>query len=152
MNLVNGINFTALQDSVLYQWYRCNPWRRISNETSRTFTTTTKGSSAVIIDNGKGCKDTSDCIALYSSGFATTIEPTTRIYPNPFNSNLTIELDEFHSEINIKIYDLTGRQILNNNYLNRDMINLDLKEVSKGNYYLQIATETNNQFFNLLKE
>ena len=152
INLTNGINYTSQQDSVSYQWYRCNPWRRITNETKRTFTTFTKGSYAVVLDNGKGCKDTSDCIALYSSGFATTIDAMTRIYPNPFNSNLTIELDKFHYEINIKIYDLTGRQILNNNYLNRDTIELDLKFVSKGTYYLQIETDNTNQFYNILKD
>ena len=152
VNINNGINYTAQQDSVSYQWYRCNPWRRITNETKQTFTTTTKGSYAVVLDNGKGCKDTSDCIALYSSGFATTIDAMTRIYPNPFNSNLTIELDKFHSEINIKIYDLSGRQILNTNYLNRDTIELDLKFVSKGTYYLQIETENYNQFYTILKD
>ena len=152
VNINNGINYTAQQDSVSYQWYRCNPWRRITNEIKRTFTTSTKGSYAVVLDNGKGCKDTSDCLALYSSGFATTINAITRIYPNPFNFNLTIELDKFHSEINIKIYDLSGRQILNTNYLNRDTIELDLKFVSKGTYYLQIKTENTNQFFNILKD
>ncbi len=152
VNLTNGVNYTSQQDSVSYQWYRCSPWRRITNETKKTFTTTTKGSYAVVLDNGKGCRDTSDCIALYSSGFATTIDAMTRIYPNPFNSNLTIELDKFHYEINIKIYDLTGRQILNNNYLNRDTIDLDLKFVSKGTYYLQIETENTNQFYNILKD
>ena len=152
INLTSGTNYTSQQDSVSYQWYRCNPWRRITNETKRTFTTTTKGSYAVVLDNGKGCRDTSDCIALYSSGFATTIDAITRIYPNPFTNHLTIDLDKFHSEINIKIYDLTGRQILNNNYLNRDTIELDLKFVSKGTYYLQFETENTNQFYNILKD
>jgi len=152
IKLENGINYTALQDSVSYQWYRCNPWRKITNETKPTFTTTTKGSYAVILDNGKGCRDTSDCIALYSSGFATTIEPITRIYPNPFNSNLTIELDKSYKEISIKIYDLTGRQILNTQYKNLATCDLKLETLSKGSYYLQIETETNTQFFNILKE
>lgn len=150
--LQNGINFTSQADSVSYQWYRCNPWRRITNETKKTFTTNTKGSYAVVLDNGKGCRDTSDCIALYSSGFATTIEPITRIYPNPFNSNLTIELDKTYREISIKIYDLRGRQILNTQFKNLATFDLRLEAISKGTYYLQIETETNTQFFNILKE
>lgn len=152
INLSQGINYTALQDSVFYQWYRCNPWRKITNETKKTFTTSTRGSYSVVLDNGKGCRDTSDCITLYSSGFATTIDAITRIYPNPFNSKLTIELDKFHSEINIKIYDLKGRQILDTHYLNRDKIELDLKEISKGTYYLQIETENSRQFYNIRKD
>ena len=152
VNLTNGINYTAQQDNVSYQWYRCNPWRRITNETKRTFTTTTKGSYAVVLDNGKGCSDTSDCIALYSSGFATTMQRNVAIYPNPFNNHLTIELERIYKETNIKIYDLTGRQILNNNYLNRESIELDLKEISKGTYYLQIETDSETLFFNILKD
>ena len=89
---------------------------------------------------------------MYSSGFATTIDAITRIYPNPFNSKLTIELDKFHSEINIKIYDLKGRQILDTHYLNRDKIELDLMEISKGPYYLQIETENSRQFYNIRKD
>ena len=152
INLTNGINYTAQQDSVSYQWYRCNPWRRITNETKRTFTTTTKGSYAVVISDAKGCTDTSDCIALYSSGFANTIQRNVVIYPNPFNNHLTIELDKIYKGTNIKIYDLTGRQILNNNYLNRESIELDLKEIAKGAYYLQIETDSETLFFNILKD
>ena len=74
------------------------------------------------------------------------------IYPNPFNNHLTIELERIYKETNIKIYDLTGRQILNNNYLNRESIELDLKEISKGTYYLQIETDSETLFFNILKD
>lgn len=142
----------AIQDSVSYQWYYCNPWRIITNETKKTFTTTTKGSYAVVLDNGKGCRDTSDCIALNNSGFASTLNSINRIYPIPFTSNLTIDLDNYHKEVNIKIYDLTGRQILNNNYFNSKTIELDLKEISKGTYYLHIETENSSQFYNILKD
>lgn len=152
INLQNGINYTAIQDSVSYQWYRCHPWRKITNETKRTFTTSTKGSYAVVLESNKGCKDTSDCIALYSSGFATPIDAMTRIYPNPFNSQLTIDLDRFHKEINIKIYDLTGRLILNKDYQNLSTCDLKLETLTKGSYYIQIETENNTQFFNILKD
>ena len=152
INLTQGINYTAQQDSVSYQWFRCNPWRRITNETKKTFTTSTKGSYAVVLDNGKGCKDTSDCIALYSSGFATTSDAMTRIYPNPFTTDLTIELDKLYKKINIKIYDLTGRLILNNDYQNNSTFIINNSTLSKGTYYLQIETENNNQFYNILKD
>ena len=152
INLTSGTNYTSQQDSVSYKWYRCNPWRRITNETKRTFTTTTKGSYAVVLDNGKGCRDTSDCIALYSSGFATTIDAMTRIYPNPFTTDLTIELDKLYKKINIKIYDLTGRLILNNDYQNNSTFIINNSTLSKGTYYLQIETENNNQFYNILKD
>jgi hypothetical protein len=151
VSIQNGINYTALADSVSYQWYRCNPWQRITNETKKTFTTTTRGSYAVIVSNGI-CTDTSSCVALYSSGFASPIDASTRIYPNPFNSHLTIDLDKFHSEINIKIYDLTGRQVLNTKFKNLESCDLNLESLNKEIYYMQVETENNSQFFNIFKE
>lgn len=153
LNLYNGINYTALADSVSYQWFRCNPWRKITNETKKTFTTTTKGSYAVVVSNGT-CNDTSDCLALYSSSVipVNTGILGISIYPNPFNSNLTIDLTQIHKEINIKIYDMTGRQVLNMQYKNLSICDLKLVTLSKGSYYLQIKTENNTQFFKILKD
>ncbi|MFN7422695.1 MAG: hypothetical protein ACK5QP_04800, partial [Chitinophagales bacterium] len=65
VTLSNGINYRVEEDFKSYQWYLCSPWKKINNETKKTFTTITRGSYAVIVSNGE-CVDTSDCIALYS--------------------------------------------------------------------------------------
>jgi hypothetical protein len=155
VKLENGIHYTAHQDSVSYQWYRCNPWRRIVNETKKTFTTKTKGSYAVVLDNGKGCHDTSDCIELYSSALVTpaySVVSPWLVYPNPFNEELTVELDRYYKEISVRIFDLTGRVILLESVENNSKLNINNSKLTKGIYYLQIETESQNQFFNIRKE
>lgn len=149
--LQNGINYKAVQDSVFYQWYRCNPWRRISNETNQTFTTTTNGSYAVVLDNGKGCRDTSECIALNSSSTISLEERISKIYPNPFNNIVRMEFNKIYKEISIKIYDISGKLIDNLQLKNLNSYDLKLENFSKGNYYLQIDTESDSHFFNILK-
>lgn len=150
--LSNGTYFTALQDNVSYQWYRCNPFRKIINETNKTFHTLTKGSYAVVVNDNKGCSDTSKCIDLYSSNLNANLDFKTRIYPNPFKTHFIVEMERLNKAIQIKLYDMTGKQILNNTYLNKDKIEINVESFSKGTYYLQIETETGNEFFNILKD
>lgn len=150
--LSNGTYFTALQDNVTYQWYRCNPFRKIINETNKTFHTLTKGSYAVVINDNKGCSDTSMCIDLYSSNLNANLDFKTRIYPNPFKTHFIVEMERLNKAIQIKLYDMTGKQILNNTYMNKGKIEINVESISKGTYYLQIETETENEFFNILKD
>ena len=155
VRLENGIHYTALQDSVSYQWYRCNPWRRITNETKRTFTTKTRGSYAVVLDNGKGCRDTSDCIELYSSALINPAQAGVSmwsVFPNPFSDELIIDLGKDYKEVSVKIYDLTGRLISNQVVKNHSTLKINNSKLPSGVYYLQIETESQNQFFNIRKE
>ena len=155
VRLENGIHYTALQDSVRYEWYRCNPWRRITNETKRTFTTKTRGSYAVVLDNGKGCRDTSDCIELYSSALINPAQAGVSmwsVFPNPFSDELIIDLGKDYKEVSVKMYDLTGRLISNQVVKNHSTLKINNSKLPSGVYYLQIETESQNQFFNIRKE
>jgi len=151
--LSNGTQYSAVQDNVSYQWYLCKPyWKIIGNAKSKTFRTTTMGGYAVVLDDGKGCVDTSDCIALYSSSLTTTIEPIVRIYPNPFQHYITVELDRVYNAIGVKLYDITGRIIFRREYHNLNSIRINQDDLPRGLYYLRVETESFNQFSNLLKE
>ena len=155
VRLENGIHYTALQDSVRYEWYRCNPWRRITNETKQTFTTKTRGSYAVVLDNGKGCRDTSDCLELYSSALINPAQAGVSmwsVFPNPFSDELIIDLGKDYKEVSVKIYDLTGRLISNQVVKNHSTLKINNSKLPSGVYYLQIETESQNQFFNIRKE
>lgn len=157
VKLDNGIHYTALKDSVAYQWYRCHPWRRITNETERTFTTKTRGSYAVVLDNRQGCRDTSDCIELYSSQISLPIasesgQPSWTVYPNPFKEVFHINLDRPYKKIHVRLYDLMGRLILTEYTQHTSEFKIKNSELPKGSYYLQIETEAENRFFNILKE
>jgi hypothetical protein len=153
LKIENGVNYTSLQDNVSYQWYRCNPWRRITNETKKTFTTQTRGSYAVVLDNGKGCRDTSDCLELYSSQVSgVSGHQAWTVFPNPFKEVFHISLDRTYKTIHVKLYDLMGRLVITETIDHNSEFRIKNSELPKGAYYLQVETETTSQFFNLLKE
>jgi hypothetical protein len=61
------------------------------------------------------------------------------VYPNPFRGDLTIEITE-NSSVSIKLYDNTGRLILNDQ-LSQLMNTIDLSMLAVGNYQLVLQTE-----------
>ncbi len=143
----------ADQDSVSYQWFSCNPFTKLDGETKRTIKVSKDKSYAVVLNNGKGCIDTSDCIELYSSQLSVVRgQQVWSVFPNPFSNEITIDLGKTYKTISIKVYDLTGRLISNHEQTKLSTFNFQLSTAPKGIYYLQIETETQNQFFNIRKE
>lgn len=69
------------------------------------------------------------------------------IYPNPSEGKLTISVPELvHSKGKIEVFDLSGRNIFSEEYLNNGLsdLQLDLSTLTKGNYILKVLN--NNQF------
>lgn len=63
------------------------------------------------------------------------------LYPNPTNEFLTIELAKYSEGI-VRIIDVTGRHILNNSIQGK--VNLPLRNLSSGVYYIFISIEEGN--------
>lgn len=72
------------------------------------------------------------------------------IYPNPFNSNISIKLNNINTNINLNVYDVSGRSVLDLRDLTptNNEINLtNLNSLSSGTYFLKITdSETNTSF------
>lgn len=155
VTLDNGIDFKSWQDSVSYQWYYCNPWRLIKDATKQKFTTTTKGSYAVVISDGR-CTDTTDCIKLYTydntSGVNSVVHGGIQIYPNPTSDKLTIENSKIESKVYISLYDLLGKKVIEKQYRNINKLELELKTLSNGLYMLHYDSETRNEIFKIQKD
>ncbi|MEP7265702.1 MAG: CHRD domain-containing protein [Bacteroidota bacterium] len=69
------------------------------------------------------------------------------IYPNPSAGKITISIPELeHSKAKIEIFDLLGRNIFTEEYINTGSsdLQIDLSSLSKGNYILKVLN--NNQF------
>ncbi|MBV1887968.1 MAG: T9SS type A sorting domain-containing protein, partial [Urechidicola sp.] len=72
------------------------------------------------------------------------------VFPNPFSNSITIKLpyQSVNSNINIELYDISGRTILNmsNINFNNGLFKLEnTQNISKGSYFLKITdNETNN--------
>jgi hypothetical protein len=147
IKLENGINYTALTPNASYQWYYCYPWRRITNAQNQTFSTTTKGSYAVIVSS-LGCTDTSDCVALYSSGIQSLNPNNFQIYPNPIQDNFTIQFGNEYKENSVEIYNALGQKIKSfNTKLNE--IQVEMKDESRGIYLIKV---NEIQVYKIIKE
>lgn len=62
------------------------------------------------------------------------------IYPNPFNSDITIQLTK-EDNYNITLFDISGKLVLSSRFENTNEIKLDALDLSKGQYILRIQND-----------
>ena len=125
-----------------YQWYSADG-NVINGATNETFTPNTVGEYYVVVNNGE-CEETS-----YSINYDITnlleIEDNLQIYPNPSSGMITI----IGSGITrISIYNTLGNQLykVEKNNININSRNIDLSNLARGIYFIQI--EQNNKILN----
>ena len=125
-----------------YQWYSADG-NIINGATSETFTPNTVGEYYVVVNNGE-CEETSYSID-YNISNILEIENNLHIYPNPTNGIITIIGEKIK---NISIYNILGNQLfkVEKNNLNTNSRNIDLSNLARGIYTIQI--EQNNKILN----
>jgi hypothetical protein len=130
---------------VTYQWLDCNiNFSPISGETNQIFTPIANGSYAVIVNN-TNCVDTSICTSFMTVGL-TPLENNfyINIYPNPTNEDLILEVNNLLENKSYKLLDNIGRQLLFGS-IDKKKTTLQLKDITKGIYYLQILDNLGHQ-------
>ena len=74
------------------------------------------------------------------------------LYPNPFNSKITIDLEEIKQKTKISLTNGLGQVLLTENYESTTLINLTI-DAPKGIYFLQIETDNGeSRTIKVLKE
>ena len=91
----------------------------------------------------------------YNAAFAGIKENNTKatnlsIYPNPFNEELTISLDQ-DQKSEVTIADITGKTIVNQNF-NTQIIKLDLSRMSSGQYIVSIKNDNSISTRKIVKQ
>jgi len=125
-----------------YQWVDCNNGNQaINGETDQTFTATANGSYAVEIDNGS-CTVTSNCITISTVGIDALNQKNWKVYPNPANEKLIVELEE---NTNIQILDIFGK-IVQTETLNTGKNNIDVSTLTSGVYFIQAGANPTVKF------
>ncbi len=64
-------------------------------------------------------------------------------YPNPAVNNVIIETSDNEKMNTVKIYDVLGKLITHQNINKQDRYELDVIELEKGLYYIEVTTENN---------
>lgn len=69
------------------------------------------------------------------------------VYPNPVGDQLRVELsDDISAEVDVNIYDLQGREVLNSTQVNveRNELRLDTSPLENGMYIMQLTIDGQN--------
>ncbi|MES2557048.1 MAG: LamG-like jellyroll fold domain-containing protein [Bacteroidota bacterium] len=72
------------------QWIDCVTNTPVAGATSTTFTPTVNGTYAIVVGNGIGCSDTSDCVVVDIIGLDENSSMNTFISPNPATDEVKI--------------------------------------------------------------
>lgn len=92
-----------------------------------------------IKDNTTTYNSAPTCTFLNSDGF--NLESKIRVYPNPFNFEINIELVEMQIDSKIKIFDNSGRLVFTENLINK-LTKINVSNLESGIYFLQIKNQT----------
>jgi hypothetical protein len=128
-----------------YQWLDCdNNLLQIIGATNKSYSPVINGDYAVEI-NQNGCIDTSSCyeilgLTIIENNFGSSL----KIYPNPTNDNIKIELNKTYNDITIRLESPTGQTILVKKYSQVESIEYFIEE-KPGLYILEIYSNDSKQ-------
>lgn len=105
----SGNTLISNATGVNYQWVNCdNNYTALSGQTNSSFTPTTNGSYAVILNNGS-CIDTSHCYSFTVLSTDNIVHAETAVYPNPTNG--LIHIENQGEAITFRLYNNIGQLV-----------------------------------------
>jgi hypothetical protein len=124
---------SALDTAASYQWLDCvNNYSLISGATSQSYTPTINGIYALEITTNY-CVDTSACIVVNNVSIAENAANIS-LYPNPTNNSITLDIEGHNGEVNVEVYDFTGKLLKTTTNTT-----ISMSEYAKGIYVFKVA-------------
>ncbi len=74
-----------------------------------------------------------------------------KLYPNPSNSSITIDLKTFSKNVNYKIYALSGKLLQEKNNSYGHKISIDIKNLENGIYFIELEYDSKIEVLNFVK-
>lgn len=147
-----GTNGYALYSSILIgnQWYDENG--AISGATSKYYTPSKSGEYYVFV-TVDGCTSDISNKLYYKLGAMEEKANSSllNIYPNPFNNELIIELNQLYNNANVSIIDLQGTEVLHQQLYSLKTI-IQTANIPKGFYFLKFQTKATIEMLKIVKE
>jgi hypothetical protein len=138
-------------DADLYQWIDCDLETAIEGETNSSFTATETGNYAVIIENN-ACKNVSACNSIEITGIDDKEGLVQSIWPNPTTGKITIQLVENDSPLELSIFDITGKLLLQKEVArNVTNVTTDLNGES-GVYFIKLKSNLKTATYKVIKK
>lgn len=136
---VDDLTLTADVANAAYQWIDCATNTAISGATGQTYTASTNGNYAVIVTENN-CTDTSTCMTIDQVGISDATIGSVRMYPNPTNGQLFIQLDREYNNVTIRVLDVLGREVDNKTYTTSDHAQMNIPGAA-GTYFVEVSAE-----------
>ncbi len=132
--------FTANQDGASYQWLDCDKdIMEINGATGQEFFPEVTGNYAVQISLNE-CEKTSECYEIIGLSIENSVADGLIIYPNPTDGLLKIVLPEMKSNIQVSVYDMTGKLIQNLSAQNTDYLEFTI-DAPQAEYLIKIFAD-----------
>lgn len=137
------ITATDVDASYSYQWIACGPdapeFPEIMFQTAQTFQVTSSGSYAVRVANSNpGCSLVeSECLEIEvdDSAVDNVLAASTMVYPNPFNTSLTIVSEK---AVSYTVVDVQGKTIATTQSIN-GKVSVNTESWLQGVYFIQLV-------------
>jgi len=120
-----------------YQWLDCATNMPVAGQTSAAFVPNMSGNFAVIATNGN-CVDTSACFNFIYSAIDKAAENQTIVFPNPAQELVNIQTSKAWQNATIRLVNLNGQILSQQQNVNGNQISLDLKNLPKAIYIVEI--------------
>jgi hypothetical protein len=142
---------TANATGATYQWLDCNKnFTKINNAKSRTYVANSNGNYAVEVTQN-GCIDTSLCISLSNVQILeNTFNTSVKLFPNPTNNEVTIDLGKHYNEVSVIIRNALGQEVMKESFNNTNAFKLNIPGES-GLYILELHATGHKALLRVLK-
>ena len=130
----SGITLTATQTGANYSWVDCNNGNQaIAGATAQTYTVTSNGSYAVIVEQN-GCTVTSNCVEITTVGLEDIKTELFRVYPNPASTVINVEMTNASA---VRLFDVSGKLLKELN--GSSIYTIDVTDLTSGIYMIESA-------------
>ena len=120
-----------------------------NNSTNQQMAVTTSGVYSVLVTDSNGCQNFDAVNVTFVTCLVDIISQTLNspssiiIYPNPTSEKLNIVFySEIKSNFKLKVYDLIGKIVFSDIFLQADKKEIDLGKLAKGMYLMSLENET----------
>jgi hypothetical protein len=148
----NSPTLIANATEAYYQWLDCdNDYTEIPGENSQSYTATSNGNFSVEVMQNN-CVDTSACYMVTNVSFPEYwLNNRIKVYPNPASGIVIIDMNKIYEDVQVKVYNVQGRQILHRDYFSAERIEINLGD-ENGMYFIELCiADKRKAVFKLLK-
>jgi len=125
-------------EGLTFQWMNCSNNTIIEGETDQYFLPPYNSFYSVIVTEGT-CSVESSCFSYNLSGTKDLALPENiKVYPNPFLDYLSIEFENQLDEVEITLFDVQGKRLIQQTYINRENVLFRTEDLISGFYMLQL--------------